>query len=66
MLGVALIHLLAEAVEHVSDLVPRYPSLPYTLSAGGLFFVLALENIVLSSVRPSHKDMAAVGQDVSV
>jgi len=61
MFGVAFIHLLAEAVEHVSDLVPRYPSLPYTLATGGLFFVLALENIVLSSVKPSHAPLAREG-----
>ena len=61
MVGVAFIHLLADAASNLPALVPDYQSLPFALAAAGLVFVLALENIILSSIKPSHTP--AVGHD---
>eukprot|EP01041_Mallomonas_annulata_P000977 gene977-1911_t len=54
MIGVSLIHLLADASSELPELYPDYPALPFTLATFGVIFVLTLENMALTFLKPSH------------
>eukprot|EP01041_Mallomonas_annulata_P011674 gene11674-24451_t len=51
MLGVAFIHILAEAADELPYLYPDYPALPYTLATVGIIFTVTLENIAMAFLK---------------
>eukprot|EP00607_Mallomonas_marina_P010584 CAMPEP_0182423018 /NCGR_PEP_ID=MMETSP1167-20130531/8901_1 /TAXON_ID=2988 /ORGANISM="Mallomonas Sp, Strain CCMP3275" /LENGTH=265 /DNA_ID=CAMNT_0024601595 /DNA_START=215 /DNA_END=1012 /DNA_ORIENTATION=+ len=64
MVGVAFIHLLAEATHALPEVYPDYEALPFTLACSGIVFVLVIENVLLALMKPASNDKAsAVGQD---
>eukprot|EP00607_Mallomonas_marina_P008290 CAMPEP_0182419208 /NCGR_PEP_ID=MMETSP1167-20130531/3623_1 /TAXON_ID=2988 /ORGANISM="Mallomonas Sp, Strain CCMP3275" /LENGTH=315 /DNA_ID=CAMNT_0024593925 /DNA_START=111 /DNA_END=1058 /DNA_ORIENTATION=- len=56
MVGVAFIHLLADAATTLPKLYPQYEALPFTLTTMGIVIVLAVENAIISFVKPSHHE----------
>jgi len=54
MVGVAFIHLLGEASHALPEVYPDYEALPFTLACLGIIFVLVLENVMLTLIKPSN------------